>query len=249
MYLDKIVNHKRKEIPFLAPFSGERHRKIHDPVGFLKEMPVIAEIKKASPSEGMLHRGRDVSSIAVEYQEAGAGAVSVLTDSKFFHGDIQDMAAVSEKVNIPVLCKDFILDDLQVENAYRAGAEMVLLIAAVLDAGELKRLSGKARSLGLAVLYEIHTLDEFKKIEDLNPGLVGINARNLETFSIDISHTAELLRRLDGDFLKIAESGITGTEDIELLKGAGADAYLVGTLLMRSHDPSEMIRDLNRAAS
>ncbi len=248
MYLDTIIHHKRREIASLPRFPGKRTREIHDPAGFLEKKPVIAEIKKSSPSEGVIQSDPDIIGITRQYQAAGAGAISVLTDRRFFSGDISDIKLIAEHIEIPILCKDFILDEVQILNAFTAGADMVLLVAAALGREELKRLSYRARSLGLTVLYEIHTLEEFEKIENLNPRLVGVNSRNLRTFRIDMNGAAEILSSLRGNFLRVAESGISGPEDIAFLKRAGAEAFLVGTLLMRSADPEALIAELTGAA-
>jgi len=243
MYLGKIIAHKREEIRSLRPVDREREKPVVDPLPSLRKRPLIAEIKKASPSAGDIRPAAAVRDVAAAYALNGAGAVSVLTDARFFKGSLDDLASVSAIVDIPVLCKDFILDEVQVENAYRCGADIVLLIAAALEPSRLKELSGKAESLGLTVLYEIHYIEEMEKLAGLEPRMVGVNSRDLVTFEINREHAALALGRLDGDFLKIAESGIRGSEDLRSLRRAGADAFLVGTSLMKAEDPGRKLAE------
>ncbi len=245
MYLHDIIEHKKKEIQSLQLFSYERKKDLLNPLEFLKTKPFIAEIKKASPSLGTINSEVDIIKQAQIYESHNAGAISVLTDKKYFKGDLTFLHEVSHNVNIPLLCKDFIISDIQIENAYRAGADMILLIVAVLSEKELEALSKKAESLNLIVLYEIHAIDEFEKIKNLNLKMVGINSRNLKTFEIDKVRAAQYmneLKKYDGDFLKVSESGIENTDDIKLFKEHGADAFLIGTALMRSPDPGEQLK-------
>ncbi len=245
-YLDKIIHAKRKEVENLSLLERERKRKLFDPVKSLGEKPFITEIKKASPSMGDIKTDVDIVLQAVSYRDSGAGAISVLTDTGFFKGSIEDIASVAREVALPLLCKDFIISEVQVENAYRAGADFILLIAAVLDENELKGLTAAAQSYGLKVLYEIHGSEEFKKFEKLSPELVGVNSRDLKTFSIEKGKAAEVIGGLkkQGGFLVVAESGIENSGDVKMFRDAGADAFLVGTVLMKSADPSEKLREL-----
>lgn len=247
MYLDDIIQYKRREIEGLVAIGRERSKGYLDPVASLRTRPFIAEVKKASPSMGEINSGVDVVRQARLYEAGGAGAISVLTDEHFFRGDISFLSSISDNVGVPTLCKDFILSVIQVENAYRAGADMILLIAAALSREELRLLTGKARALGMTILYEIHDFEEFEKLRGLDPALVGVNARNLQTFEIDKEGAMATIRRLKGDFLKVAESGIASADDVRAFRGAGADAFLVGTALMRAEDPVGALREFAAA--
>jgi indole-3-glycerol phosphate synthase len=244
-YLDKIIDSKRNELGDLSLLDRERERDLCDPVESLRQKPFITEIKKASPSAGDINTGVDIISQAVTYKENGAGAISVLTDAGYFKGSIKDLASVAETVDIPLLCKDFIISEIQVENAYRAGADFILLIAAVLDMDELGNLAAAAKTYGLKVLYEIHSIEEFRKLEKLTPELVGVNSRNLKTFSIEKEKAAGVIRDLkrEGGFLAVAESGIDNSGDVRMFRDAGADAFLIGTALMKSGSPGEKLKE------
>jgi indole-3-glycerol phosphate synthase len=245
MYLDKIIETKRKELGSLSLLKRERERKLFDPVESLKEKPFISEIKKASPSAGEIKTDVNINDQARTYRENGAGAISVLTDTEYFKGSIDDLASVAQVVDIPLLCKDFIISEIQVENAFRAGADFILLIAAVLHEDELKILTNAALSYGLKVLYEIHGIEEFKKIKKLDPELVGVNSRDLKTFRIEKGKAGEVIGDLkrQGDFLVVAESGIEGSDDVRSFRDAGADAFLIGTALMKSDNPAEKLKE------
>ena len=150
-------------------------------------------------------------------------------------------------LDIPVLCKDFILSEVQIENAYLHGADSILLIASILSGEELDRLSSAARARGLGILYEIHDPAEFKKLEGLGPQMVGVNSRDLSTFTINKEKAASYVQALSGPFLKIAESGIESADDIRLFSRAGADAFLVGTALMSAADPEKKLAEFYHA--
>ena len=247
MYLKKILKHKKEEIKNLKILSKERSKEIVDPVSALKNKPFIAEVKKASPSMGDINTGIDIVFQAKQYERGGAGAISVLTDEKYFKGNISYLSNISDNVNIPTLCKDFIISEVQIENAYLSGADFILLIAAVLSSRELKVLTKKARELNLKVLYELHDIPEFKKIKKLDLELVGVNSRKLKTFSIDKKHASKVISNLNGDFLKVAESGIETSADIKLFKKNNADAFLIGTALMKAKDPIEKLKEFYKA--
>jgi indole-3-glycerol phosphate synthase len=244
-YLDKIIDTKRKEVENLTLLERERTRKIHDPLESLRQKPFITEIKKASPSAGDIDTDVDILRQAGTYRDNGAGAISVLTDTEYFKGSVNDLASVAEAVDIPLLCKDFIISEIQVENACRAGADFILLIAAVLNKDELEVLTTAAKSYGLEVLYEIHGIEELKKLEKLTPELIGVNSRNLKTFSIEKEKAAGVIGdlRREGDFLVVAESGIENSHDVRMFRDAGADAFLIGTALMKSGSPAEKLKE------
>lgn len=251
MYLSDIVKHKRVEVETLPPLKHERARGFHDPVRSLRERPFIAEIKKRSPSMGEINSSVNILDQAAAYVRGGAGAVSVLTDSRYFGGSFEFLYDIGREVEAPLLCKDFIVSEIQVENARRAGADFILLIAAILDRAELASLTSMARDRNMKVLYEIHEAGEFLKLEGLEPEMVGVNARNLKTFGIDLAAASGTIReiRSRGSFLVIAESGINSVDDVRLLGRAGADAFLIGTSLMKSDDPGKTLAGFFRGLS
>ncbi|MBN1495125.1 MAG: indole-3-glycerol-phosphate synthase [Spirochaetes bacterium] len=244
MYLDRILDQKRNEIAGLRRCGFKRTRPILDPVVHLREKPFIAEIKKASPSRGAINTGVDIIEQARQYESGGAGAVSVLTDGTYFGGSFEYLTAIGGCVKIPLLCKDFIISEVQVDNAYRSGADFVLLIASILTVRELMILSRRARRYSMKILYELHEADEFEKIRNLNPVLVGINSRDLTTFSMDKGKAMKTISSLPGHVMKIAESGIETPDDIRNFRKAGADAFLIGTSLMTAEDPAALLREL-----
>jgi indole-3-glycerol phosphate synthase len=248
MYLSEIIEYKKEEIKDVKVLERVRSREIIPPGPCLKEKPFISEIKRASPSMGDISSEIDIIHQARLYEKGGAGAISVLTDEKYFKGGLDFLTMVSDNLSLPVLCKDFILSEIQVENAYRAGADFILLIAAILTGDELRRLAGAAQDRELAILYEIHELKEFDKIECLDPEIVGVNSRDLRSFAIDKGKAQAIIRQLRGNFLKIAESGIESVEDIKLFKEAGADGFLIGTSLMKSDNPVKTLENFYEAA-
>lgn len=241
--LDKIIEHKREEIKNLKPFMGNRIRPVHDVTIFLKEKPFITEVKQASPTLGHIKTVDPVVQ-AQTYADAGAGAISVLTDEKFFSGSLNYLHDVAHNVALPVLCKDFILCEQQVENAFAAGADLILLMATVLSETELKTLSQKAYKLGLNVLFEVHTMEEYNKLQQVDVQLLGVNSRNLKNLTIDKAYGAELLKNINGNFIKVAESGIDSPEDITNFHNVGANAYLIGSYLMKSESVETAMKEL-----
>jgi indole-3-glycerol phosphate synthase len=247
MYLQEIIKHKKEEVKTLKVADVARSRPVLNPLDYLRERPVIAEIKKASPSRGDISPGADIVGQARLYEEGGAGAISVLTDSRFFKGSYVDLADISRQARVPLLCKDFIICEVQIENAFLHGADFILLIAAALSAEELARLSARAAGFGMRVLYEVHEIGEIEKIKSLDPELVGVNARDLASFLIEKDKAMETIRSLKGDFFKVAESGIETAGDIIDFKRAGADAFLIGTALMKSADPKARLAQFRAA--
>jgi len=210
-------------------------------------VPIIAEIKKMSPSEGKLREVPDPALLARSYHTAGAVAISVLTDEPFFGGSIRDLAAVRRAVDAPLLRKDFIIDPVQLYEAKLAGADAVLLIVAALESSLLELLFRECRKLGMTPVLEIHGEDEIGPALEVNPALIGINNRNLMTLEVSLEPALKLSGLLPSGVLVIAESGIRHPQDITLLRSAGVDAFLVGTSLMRSDDPAERLRQLINA--
>lgn len=255
MYLDEIMQYKRCELE-------ERMKKI--PLNTLKQQMqfvkgtrdfraaldseegtrIIAEIKKASPSKGVIRNDFDYLEIARRYEVEGAAAISVLTDSYFFQGDIEYLSQIRHVVGIPLLRKDFIFDEYQVLEARIYGADAILLIATVLSQAELNHLYRLSRSLGMEVLVEVHDIKDLKKALKIDAGIIGINNRNLKSFKTDIKTTVDLAKRIPEDKIVVSESGINTTEDIEFLKNGGADAFLIGEAFMREADPGIKLREL-----
>jgi indole-3-glycerol phosphate synthase len=197
---------------------------------------IIAEVKRASPSKGDILPGLDPVAVAREYQAAGAAAISVLTD-RHFKGSLADLSAVRAAVELPLLRKDFIFDPYQLYEARAAGADCVLLIAAMLAPDELRGLAALAGELGMAALVEVHNREEFARAGELGAELIGINNRDLHTFRTDLATTSELLRSYDGAALIVSESGIERPEHIRRLYADGARAFLIGESLLRGGTP------------
>ncbi|MGE4317869.1 MAG: indole-3-glycerol-phosphate synthase [Deferribacterales bacterium] len=244
--LDKILTHKREEIKTLTVPDMERSKPVLDFKASLTAKPFICEVKKASPTLGDINTGADPVEVAAGYDRFGAGAVSVLTDAEFFKGSFQFLRDVAQKINIPVLCKDFIISEKQIDVAYIYGADAVLLMATALSAEEYARLNSYARSKGLAVLTEIHEAEEYEIVRAENPDIVGVNARNLKTLKIDKDKAAEIIEKLPSKHFKVAESGMGCAADVRLMKVAGASAFLVGSSLMSADDPEAVFADMSR---
>lgn len=209
------------------------------------QVRVIAEIKRASPSEGAIRpEGFDPRDIARDYESAGAAALSVLTDERFFDGRLEHLRAARAAVEIPVLRKDFVIDERQVYEARAAGADAVLLVVAVLDGGRLAELRALAHELGLAALVEAHDEAEVEAALAAGAQIIGVNNRDLRSFTVDLATTERLAQMVPADRLLVAESGVHTRADVERLAAAGADAVLVGTALMRAEDPGEALREL-----
>jgi len=224
----------------------ERAAAMHIPRGFHSSLrkaaiqgpAVIAELKKASPSKGILRDDYQPAVIARGYQKVGAAAISVLTDEAFFKGSLDDLTKVSEAVKIPVLRKDFILDAFQILEARAAGADAVLLIVAAHKDSDLANLFSAARRLALDVLCEVHTREELDRAVQLGADVIGVNCRDLTTMQVNPRIHMDLVKAMPTAVLRVAESGIKSPADIERLLGAGYDAFLVGESLMRQPDPA-----------
>ncbi|MCQ4574861.1 MAG: indole-3-glycerol phosphate synthase TrpC [Candidatus Brocadiales bacterium] len=255
MILDEIYKHKLLELSrckerrpleqleaALPNMAGTK-----DLEGALKTssgLGLIAEVKAASPSKGILRHDMNPSQIALEYQEGGATAISVLTDEKFFHGRLAHLEDVRRVVRLPLLRKDFIIDEYQLVEARTSGADAVLLIAAILDEKKLEALLSSAGRLGLNCLVEVHTEGELKKVLDTPATLVGINNRDLHTFKTDLETTIRLRPLVPEDRTVVSESGIKSRGDVRRLEDAGVDAILVGEALVQSEDIERDIREL-----
>lgn len=205
---------------------------------------VIAEVKRASPSAGLIREDFDPVAIARAYEEGGAAAVSVLTDEPFFRGSLKYLEAVRAEIDLPILRKDFILDAYQVYEARAAGADAVLLIVAALPDPELGDLRDEIESLGMAALVEVHDSGELGRALASGATLIGVNNRNLHTFEVDLATTEALAACVPGGCALVGESGITGREDVERLAACGVDAVLVGETLMRADDTAAALREI-----
>jgi indole-3-glycerol phosphate synthase len=248
MILDKIIARKKLEISEqkeLIPLDEIRQNlTVVKPVrGFKKavaapgKVNLIAEIKKASPSRGVIRSDFDPEAIARVYESNGAAAISVLTDREFFQGDLSFLARVRSVTSaVPVLRKDFIIDEYQVYQSRLAGADAILLIVAALDLPTLNRFLGIARDMGLDCLVEVHSKDELSIALNTDASIIGINNRDLRTFKTDIQTTYKLMQTMPEDRVVVSESAISSREDVEFLERWGVNAMLVGESLMRSDD-------------
>lgn len=245
--LDRIVATKREEVERAKIFAPEEHlrRMVEQQpppgefLGAIRNAPniaLIAEVKKASPSKGVIRENFDPVAIARIYEKHGATCISVLTDEPYFQGHIEFLRWVKESVQIPVLRKDFILDSYQVLEARAYGADAVLLIAECLTTEQLTRLYHEILAWGMTPLVEVYEPENLPRVIDLGASLIGINNRNLQTFEVDLEHTIRLRAKIPSDRLVVGESGIQTHEDVDRLRRAGVNAILVGESLMREAD-------------
>ncbi|HIV82802.1 MAG TPA: indole-3-glycerol phosphate synthase TrpC [Candidatus Salinicoccus merdavium] len=224
---------KRKPVPFKERVEKE------------ERLSIISEIKRASPSKGDININMTPAEQASLYVEGGTTAISVLTEEKFFKGSPKDLEAVRKKVDVPILNKDFIIDERQIVDAYNHGADIILLIVTILDDEELEANYKKAKSLGMEVIVEVHDEEELQRGLKINPDIIGINNRDLKTFKVDLNNTVRLIDKYyDDNILFIAESGMQTAEDAVLMAEGKAECLLVGETLMKAGNPAEMIREL-----
>jgi indole-3-glycerol phosphate synthase len=206
---------------------------------------VIAEIKRRSPSAGAINEGLDPATLGRRYEGGGAAAISVLTDGPFFGGSLQDLESVVATVALPVLRKDFIVDPVQLIEARASGAAAALLIVRVLDQAELVDLLGMAKSLGLAALVEAHTALEVRRAIDAGAAIIGVNARDLDSFEIATDAAWRLLGEVPAECVAVAESGMSSVADVTTAAAAGADAVLIGSALARAPNPEAQVRAIS----
>ncbi len=253
MSLKEFVNIKKKELGVLKktmPLAKLKEKinkyKVIDFLAPFENFTVIAEIKKASPSEGVIDENADISDIAKQYERGGAGVISVLTDKKFFHGDINFLPQVKKLISLPILRKDFIIDEYQIYESRAYGADAVLLIVAILTTKKLEKFIDLAHKLGMECLVEVHNKKELEKISKLKDKIkvVGVNNRNLNTLKTDLSVIESLIDKIPKDKIVISESGVKNREDVLRLKNLGVNGILTGTSLMRSEDKKEAIKNL-----
>jgi indole-3-glycerol phosphate synthase len=248
--LDKIVAHKKKEVQS----AKRRHSfvQLEESEFFSRECysfkdfllapdrtGIIAEFKRKSPSKGIINDKVSVKSVTTGYAAAGASALSVLTDRNFFMGDNTDLIGARKANSIPVLRKDFMIDEYQVIEAKSLGSDIILLIAAILTPAEIKKLAALAKSLGLNVLLEVHNLEELERSTDPNLDAIGVNNRNLADFSVSVDTSYQLAPHIPAEFLKISESAISSVETIKQLKMAGFNGFLIGENFMKQEDPGK----------
>ena len=256
--LDEIVEHKRAELEAIMS-SPDYEAKIDalerdaalmsEPKGFMASLKqegirIISEVKKASPSKGIIREDFSPLEIADIYASSGAAAISVLTDEKFFMGSLDYLRGIRERVSVPLLRKDFTLGEYHVFEARAAGADAVLLIAAILEDIELHSLLMLTERLGMDALVEVHNEEEMDLAVSVGATLIGVNNRDLSTFETDIDTTKRLATMVPSECVLVSESGINTPEDIIYLKDAGADAFLIGEALMRQKDIGAKLKEL-----
>ena len=251
--LEEINATKHEEIARLVPHAAELRKQalLRDDfrpfrAGLMRgnEVAIIAEVKKASPSAGVIAADFQPLSVAREYARGGAHALSVLTDEKYFHGHLTYLRQIRDQVELPLLRKDFIIDELQIYESVVAGADAILLIVASLDDSDLNKLYNIAHACQLDVLVEVHDLPEMERALELGADIIGINNRNLKTFEVDLATTEALAEEIPGDTVAISESGIRDGDDVRRVRAAGINAVLVGETLMRAKNIPQKMREL-----
>ena len=256
VFLDQMVRSTRGKVAEIKRVADlrelGRRAEQHVPRGFRRVLEaksragvaVIAELKKASPSKGLIRAEFRVEDLAGELEAAGAAALSVLTDEDFFQGSLENLQAASAAVSVPCLRKDFIVDEFQLLEARANSADAILLIVAALPQAELEALGSGARARGLDILCEVHDEEELQRALDAGCDLIGVNSRDLRTFKVDVETAMRLAEKLPRNVLRVAESGIRSGEDIGRLRAAGYQAFLIGESLMRAERPGEALREL-----
>jgi indole-3-glycerol phosphate synthase len=256
LYLPEIIEHTRALVARQKPLADfpalERAAAAHIPRGFARALraraahgpAIIAELKKASPSRGLIRPNFNPVELAPQLEAAGAAVLSVLTDERFFAGSLTFLEQASAMVSIPCLRKDFTVDEFQILEARAHHADAVLLIVAALSDGELRRLRDTASRYELDVLCEVHDRDELHRALDLGCECVGVNSRDLKTFQVSLDRALELAAELPSTSVKVAESGIGNRADIDRLRAAGFDAFLIGETLMRADQPGHALKSL-----
>jgi len=250
--LDSIIEGVREDLASrrkpLAQLQEELSRapEVIDAHALLSKpgMQVIAEVKRSSPSKGALAEISDPAELAIQYSQAGASVISVLTERRRFGGSLADLDLVRKCVEIPILRKDFMVDEYQFLEARAHGADVVLLIVAALSSSQLKDFYDLATELKMAVLVEIHTDFELERAMEISPRIIGVNSRNLKTLEVDSQAFAHLLPAIPSELIKVAESGISTRSDVEFAESHGAKAILVGEALVRAGDPISEMRTL-----
>jgi len=252
--LDKIVANKKREVQFAKDRTSytqlEESEFFHLDCYSFREflldparIGIIAEFKRKSPSKGIINDKVSVKEVTNGYADAGASALSVLTDRDFFMGRKADLVAARKANTIPVLRKDFMIDEYQIIESKSLGADIILLIAAILTPGEIQKLASLAKSLGLNVLLEVHNLGELQRSIDPNVDAIGVNNRNLADFTVSVETSYQLAPHIPAEFLKISESAISNPETIKQLKLAGFNGFLIGENFMKEEDPGKAMKN------
>ncbi len=243
--LEKICQYKideikklKKENDFKKKFKKKKIRKflLNLKKKSKESFNLIAEIKKSSPSKGLICKDFDPIEIAKKYEKAGARCLSILTEKKFFHGDINFLREVKKEVKLPILRKDFILDEWQIYESHFYGADCILLILAILDDKRMSKFYKLAKKIGLDVICEIHNIKELNRAINLKVDCIGINNRNLQTLQIDINNFKKLSNKVPKNIIKICESGLNNNHQLKEFSNYGADAFLIGEFLMKSNN-------------
>ncbi|HME88622.1 MAG TPA: indole-3-glycerol phosphate synthase TrpC [Chthoniobacterales bacterium] len=250
--LEEILAAKRDEIEQLRLRTADLDRQARERTDFRdfraalqqgeRKLAIIAEIKKASPSAGVIAEKFEPVEIAKNYERAGANAISVLTDTKFFQGNLQDLVDVRRAISLPLLRKDFIWDRAQIAESAANGSDAILLIVAALTQDQMVRLLKNAKEYRLEALVEVHSVDELQRALEAGADIVGINNRNLATFDVDLAVTEKLCREVPDEIILVSESGIKTPEDVSRVKACGVDAILVGEALIRGDVSIEEVR-------
>lgn len=251
MILDTIVSQKKKEVALLKAHGVSRpEMDVDPPRGFMQaltqssEIAVIAEVKKGSPSKGIISPDFNPTAIASSYEKGGADAVSVLTDEKFFYGSLDYIPLVRQEIQLPVIRKDFIIHELQIEEAGNYGADAILLIAAILDQNQIRDYLQMSTELGMDALVEVHDEKELEKSLIAGSRLIGINNRDLRDFTVDLKTTIRLRREIPDSIPVVSESGIKSREDMKMLEDESIAAALIGETFMRSGDREAALREI-----
>lgn len=250
--LTEILAEKRKEVVGLKKRGVATNgcndlppiRDFKDAISRSDRINLIAEIKFASPSAGVIREMTDPLTVGKRYEEAGAAAISLLTDKRFFRGDIRYLQQLKRVTSIPILRKDFIIDERQIVESFLNGADALLLIARIVSSKQLRKLLGACQGLGIAALTEVHDRNDLDKAIDCKADIIGINNRDLDTFKVDLSTTLGLAPLVPGGHIIVSESGINNRHDVRVLKEAGVQAVLVGTALMKSKDMEKKAKGL-----
>ncbi len=252
--LEEILEHKREEVKKAKRNRSQRSLQEKEAFGFRRlsllralrssKPAIIAEVKQASPSKGIIRKDFNALAVAREYVQNGATALSVLTDEKFFHGDLSYIEVMRKFVTIPILRKDFIIDPYQLYESKSAGADAVLLIVAALDSSRLHDLFDEATVLGLQCLIEVHSKKEIESLRLDKVDMIGINNRNLATFETNIANSTELRKLIPAEIEVVSESGINTPNDVRFLMSHAITSFLIGESFMKAESPGDALREL-----
>ena len=262
-FLDKVVGETKTRVARLKGTADVAHlyaraeeirsvvmpNKFRNALNRPERTNIIAEIKRRSPSKGIINDRADVTQIAKQYEAGGAVAISVLTECNYFGGSVEDLRSVRSAVDLPLLRKDFIVDEFQIYEAAEAGADAVLLIVAAMSEEELEDLLRSTRALRMACLVEVHTLDEMKTAARLGAEIIGVNNRDLHSLGVSLDVSRSLIKQRPDNVVMVAESGLSSAVDIAELRSLGFDAFLIGETLMKSSDPAHTLQQLSQGVT